>query len=400
MPREVRFTITGGDSTSGTSVIRDARPPPTRPLLHLYIHVPFCRRRCSYCDFAIAVRSRVPVDDYLTGLDQEIRIRDILEGRPGIETLYLGGGTPSRLGAGGIDSILASLASRADMAPGAEITLEANPEDVTTEAARAWRNAGVTRVSLGVQTFDEAVLRWMHRTHGVDDVHRAANALTSAGFENWSLDLIYALPEAHGRSWSNDLKQAIELAPSHISAYGLTFERGSPIFRWLSRGETTEAGEDLYAGEFLSAHHDLGAAGYEHYEVSSFALPGRRSRHNSSYWTGAPYAGVGPSAHGFDGLVRRWNLRAYTAWLAAVRSGTDPVGGRESLSAEQQELERLYLGLRTWQGVAARASDEVLLTGWVEAGWGILREGRIVLTALGWLRLDALVAALTVHRSR
>lgn len=368
---------------------------------HAYVHVPFCARRCSYCDFAIAVRRVTPVEPFLRSLAGELSIRlgATVAAIP-LDTLYFGGGTPSRLGGEGIARAIALVRRHFTLALDAEVTVEANPEDVGEEAAARWVEAGVNRVSLGVQSFHPEVLAWMHRTHDVAAVHRAARVLADAGIRNWSLDLIYALPPEVPRNWEHDLEEAVALHPTHVSAYGLTVEGGTPLARWRSRGEVHDAEEERYESDFLMAHERLAQAGYRHYEVSNWALPGRESRHNSAYWREVPYLGIGPGAHGFDGEVRRWNAREFVAWQERVDRGEDPVGGSERLTAPQRELERLYVALRTLRGVTLDPRDAPVVDRWIASGWGRREGGRLVLTPTGWLRLDALVTALTEHRSR
>ena len=364
---------------------------------HLYVHVPFCARRCSYCDFSIAVRRNVPVDEYLEALSLELESN---RGELSLDTLYLGGGTPSTLGGPGIARLIDLVRARAKISPGAEITIEANPDNVTREAAQAWRAAGVNRVSLGGQSFDPAVLEWMHRTHDADQLPRAITVLRDAGIEDVSLDLIFALPSALDRDWPADVERALALAPTHVSLYGLTIEPHTPLGRWHSRGKIAEADEDAYEREFLHAHEALTAAGYDHYEVSNFARPGRRARHNSAYWRGVPYAAVGPSAHRFDGTTRSWNVAPYAEWRDRLGRSESPLGGSETLSEANRAAERVYLGLRTSDGLESSDAELTLARPWIDAGWAMLRPPRtIVLTALGWLRLDALAASLTVAGS-
>jgi len=376
---------------------------PERPdaYRHVYVHVPFCGRRCSYCDFAIAVRKTTPVGDYLASLEGELAVRLGPHQQPGLlDTLYFGGGTPSRLGSDGVARSVELVQRYFALTAGAEVTVEANPEDLDTATVARWRDAGVNRVSLGVQSFDPDVLQWMHRTHDVASAYRAIDALAAGGIDNWSLDLIYALPAEVPRDWSRDLTLALELAPPHLSAYGLTIEDATPLARWRSRGEVHEATEDRFERDFLEAHDRLAGAGYLHYEVSNWGRPGRESRHNSSYWRNVPYLGIGPGAHGFDGRARRWNEREYARWRSIVTRGEDPIAGREDLSPGEQSLEAIYVGLRTTRGLAVTAHDRILTDRWGAEGWGERHDDRFVLTPLGWLRLDALVAALTDHRSR
>jgi oxygen-independent coproporphyrinogen-3 oxidase len=251
-----------------------------------------------------------------------------------------------------------------------------------------------------VQSLEPAVLAWMHRVHTAAEAGLAVQAVREGGITNLSLDLIYALPASVPRDWDRDLDAALRLDPDHLSCYGLTIEPRTPLGRRERRGEVAAAGEDAWERDFLLTHRRLRGAGFEHYEVSNYARPGRRSRHNASYWTGAPYLGLGPSSHGFDGDTRRWNLRDFAAWEAAVSAGVDPVEGCETLSPEQASLEGVYLGLRSDAGLELSHSDVGFVRRWEDQGWAVLMDQRLRLTAMGWLRLDALAAALTEHRSR
>lgn len=367
---------------------------------HLYVHVPFCARRCSYCDFAIAVRREVPVRQYLEALRSELSLR-ITKGEHDVDTIYVGGGTPSLLGGDGVADLLTLLREYVSDTPGAEITVEANPEDVTQNAVLSWRGAGVTRVSLGIQSFEPRVLTWMHRVHDTDTARRAAAVVANAGFASWSLDLIYALPDHLDRDWPRDLEEAIALDPPHVSAYGLTVEPHTALSKWIARGSVRDTPEERYEHEFLAAHERLARAGLEHYEVSNYAKAGHTSRHNSAYWTGAPYVGVGPSAHSFDGRERRWNVREYQAWAAQAAAGADPVAGSEVLTVDQRWLEEVYLGLRSRVGLSVDVVPPEIVELWLAQEWAQATpdsDGMSVrLTPRGWLRLDALVAALTAH---
>jgi oxygen-independent coproporphyrinogen-3 oxidase len=368
------------------------------PPRHLYVHVPFCARRCSYCDFSIAVRSTTPVDEYTNALRNELRLGPV-DGSV-LDTVYLGGGTPSRLGGSGVADVLAAVRDHASIASEAEITIEANPDDVNDLAAAKWVAAGVNRVSLGSQSFEDSVLEWMHRTHDAEQVGQAVRTLRRGGISNISLDLIFALPATLNRSWERDLTLALDLEPQHVSLYGLTVEASTPIARWADRGIVVEGSETQYEEEFLLANESMTRAGFEHYEVSNFALPGRASRHNSAYWSGAVYAGIGPSSHSFDGAVRRWNVSAYSEWARRLADGRPVLAGEETLTAENRDAEAVYLGLRTRSGLEINRTDLERVGRWVEAGWGELEDGRLRLSPLGWLRLDGLAADLTSRRER
>ena len=394
---------------------------------HVYVHVPFCARRCSYCDFSIAVRRNVPVDEYLTALASELTLRFPLRGQSQwgqstdadpdrgadvdssraeqvateVDTIYLGGGTPSRLGGAGVASALALVRERFPLAVGAEVTIEANPDDITEAAVDAWLEAGVNRLSIGSQSFDDTVLAWMHRTHEGAGIERAVAAARAAGIDNLSLDLIFALPEELRRDFAADVDRLLALEPDHVSLYGLTVEQGTPLGRWVSSGKTVERAEEGYEAEYLLAHDALAAAGLEHYEVSNYGRPGKWSRHNASYWRGVPYVGLGPAAHGFNGRTRRWNMRHYADWRDALSEGRDPVGGDEELTEQNRLAESVYLGLRTNAGLLLEEGERDLVAPWEVAQWvSIGADDRLRCTALGWLRLDALAAALTHSRSR
>lgn len=366
---------------------------------HAYVHVPFCARRCSYCDFAIAVRRAVPVDEYLRALERELALR-YPPGEPwALDTLYLGGGTPSLLGGAGVARAIGLVRRHATLAAECEVTLEANPDDVTAEAVARWRDAGVNRLSIGSQSFSPNALAWMHRTHEAAQIARAAATARAGGIGTLSLDLIFGLPGAVNRSWERDVADALALEPAHLSLYGLTIEPSTPLARRGARGECVEAPEERYAEEYLLAHDLLTTAGLEHYEVSNFARPGHSSRHNASYWSGASYAGLGPSAHEFDGARRRWNEREYAAWVSRLAGGHDPVAGGETLTAANREAEGVYLGLRTDAGLVLEAGEAARTAAWREAGWATLDGGRLRLTQHGWLRLDALAADLAAFRA-
>jgi oxygen-independent coproporphyrinogen-3 oxidase len=321
-----------------------------------------------------------------------------------LDTVYLGGGTPSRLGGLGIADVLRTVRDRVRISGAPEITIEANPDDVNDMAVAHWVAAGVNRVSLGSQSFDDAALKWMHRTHDASQIGRAVQTLRRGGIDNISLDLIFALPAHLGRSWESDLVRALDLEPSHLSLYGLTVEAQTPIARWADRGATVQGSEETYEEEFLSAHAMMTAASYDHYEVSNFALPGMTSRHNSAYWTGAPYLGVGPSAHSFDGATRRWNVAAYSEWIRRLEKGEKVIAGEETLTDENRAIERVYLGLRTRRGLEITEDEMGRAQGWRAAGWAVvddpLQNPRVRLTPMGWLRLDSLATDLAAPSGR
>ncbi|HEY3011615.1 MAG TPA: radical SAM family heme chaperone HemW [Gemmatimonadales bacterium] len=364
--------------------------------MHIYLHVPFCARRCSYCDFAIAVRKRVSSEAYVQAVLREWALwqaEPIWDESPEIQTIYFGGGTPSRIAPSAIAQLVDRIATDRQLVSSPEITIEANPEDVTVAAAGAWRAAGVNRVSLGVQSFDPSVLLWMHRTHTADQVAKAVDTLRCAGIAALSLDLIFGLPAELRRNWAEDLVRALALGPEHLSLYGLTVEPHTALARWVQRGEVTAVDEQSYAVEFLAAHQALTARGYEHYEVSNAARPGHRARHNSAYWRRAPFIGLGPAAHSGFGRERRWNVREWTAYQRVMDTPRSPMEGREFLDPAAVRIEELYLGLRTIEGLPRKLVPAQLSQEWQRAGWAAVAADRVRLTPEGWLRLDALVAS-------
>ncbi len=368
---------------------------------HVYVHVPFCSRRCTYCDFSIAVRKVVPSGEYSTALVRELTARGVLKSDntlPALDTMYFGGGTPSKLGGLGIQELIAAL-GEAGVRPadGAEVTIEANPEDVEPGVVDQWVRAGVGRLSVGIQSFDQDALSWMHRTHSSAQATNAVKSARMAGIGNVSIDLIYALPDSVRRSWRDDLSRALDLQPDHMSVYGLTVEPQTPLGRLTARGAVAPSPADRAADEFLEAHETLTAAGFEHYEVSNYAKPGFRSRHNAAYWRRTPYLGLGPSAHSFDGAVRRWNIAGYAAWAAAATAGADPIAGQETLGEAERMAEEAYLGLRTDAGFEVTSAADIARVGsWEREGWAVVSGRRVRLTPEGWLRLDALASSLSV----
>ena len=371
----------------------------------LYIHVPFCVRRCSYCDFAVQATREAPTAAWLDSVVGEMRLLSAERGwtEPlALDTVYVGGGTPSLLAAGAMAELRDRLAPYAEWSDAAEWTCEANPESFTGATAADWRAAGVNRISLGAQTFHEPALRWMGRMHGVEGPRRAMDAAREAGFGNVSVDLIFGLPQRLGRDWGADLHHALTLEPEHVSLYGLTAEAAAPLGRWVLEGRETLADEDRYADEYLLAHTHLTAAGFRHYEVSNFGLPGRQSRHNGVYWTGAPYAALGPGAHAFYPPLRRWNVRSWDAYRDSVAAGRLPVDDEETVDDETRALEAAWLSLRTDTGYPLADAGEAelrLASLWRAQGWAHADESTRRLTAEGWLLLDRLAVDLATAAS-
>ena len=370
------------------------------PATSVYVHAPFCARRCFYCDFAVKVGRVGDLPGWLEALEAELcqtASDPLLSLAPRLDTLYVGGGTPSLLGPDAMTGLGALLGHDRLSAPGLEWTAEANPESFTADVARAWADAGVNRVSLGTQTFHAPALRWMGRLHGPEGTLRAVEAARGAGIHNVSVDLIFGLPGHLERDWGDDLERVLALDVPHVSLYGLTVEEATPLGRRVREARERPVDEDRYGEEFLLAAEMLAGGGYEHYEVSNFARPGRASRHNAIYWSGAPYLGLGNGAHSYAPPVRRWNLREWDDYRRVVQKGGSAEAGREVLDDEALRLERIWLGLRTARGVelsilspAARA----LTDQWVSEGLAANEAGRLTLSRRGWLLLDRLAVDL------
>ncbi len=375
--------------------------------MHLYVHVPFCKRRCSYCDFAIAVRKQVPGDEFVEAIKREFALRQLASSPAAepLETLYFGGGTPSLLSSSHVAALIRFFREEIGFAEGVEVTMEVNPDDVSPKNSEQWLAAGVNRVSLGVQSLNPTVLEWMHRVHTGEDSLRAIRFLTAAGLPSLSVDVIFGLPEMLKADPAGDLRLLLEHDVDHVSAYGLTVESGTPLAKWTSRGAVLHVTDGAYADEFLQLHEMLLQGGFEHYEVSNYAKPQRRSRHNQAYWTGRRYWGLGPSAHSFGDGIRRWNVRQWAEYHRAVANGSDPKAGEEELSEDQLSLEHWYLGLRTTEGVPVPEGEgegeggdlPPQLRAAIDRGWLTVEGGggRIRPTPEGWLRLDAIVVSLT-----
>ena len=358
----------------------------------VYIHIPWCRSFCTYCGFY----SEIPRDDlgdFVSGLCDEILSRkDEILRSLAVDTVYIGGGTPSILSAEELGKIISTLRSIREDIGSEEFTVEVNPDDIVKKGAtyaEGLRRLGVSRISMGVQSFDDGLLRWMNRRHNAEDAVTAFRILREAGFDNVSLDLIFGIGDFAGREfteemWVDTIDRTLTLAPEHISAYQLSVEPESALEKLCEKGRFTPAGDEKCARQYDALCRRLAEKGYHHYEISNFALPGREARHNSAYWHHTPYVGLGPGAHSLrlseDG---RW-----------VRSWNYPGAGSEILSDEQIRMETIMLGLRTDRGV------EPPLLG--EKAAGPLGRGDLVPTADGLLRIpedkffisDAIISSL------
>lgn len=317
----------------------------------LYIHIPFCRRQCLYCDFySVEDLERIPA--FVEGLAAEMALYRSVGFR--FDTLYFGGGTPSLLTPDQVARILETAHKTFDLSPDAEITLEANPGTATPDTLAGYRSAGVNRLNIGVQSFRDQHLKFLGRIHSAASAEAAIRAAREAGFDNLGLDLIYGLPGMSPEGWKADLERAADFGPAHLSCYLLTWEEGTPLHRSWREGRRRPPADALCADLFQLTGDVLADRGFIRYEVSNFARSASlQSRHNQKYWSLAPYLGLGPAAHSFDPLrsVRRWNHRRLERYLADLSAGRPPVADRETLDEEQRMMEIIYLGLRTAAGI-------------------------------------------------
>jgi oxygen-independent coproporphyrinogen-3 oxidase len=312
-----------------------------------YIHVPFCAHRCGYCNFTLVAGRDDLVEPYLTAVERELSWL----GQPReVDTLFFGGGTPTKLRGAQLERLLTIVLRWHPLPAGHEFSVEANPADVDAAAVRLLADHGVTRVSLGAQSFNAAKLRRLERDHQAADIARAVELIRGAGLDV-ALDLIFAAPDESLGEWQEDLTAAIALEPDHISTYGLTFERGTTFWSRLMHSELARAPEELERSMYATAIDALTAAGFEHYEVSNFARPSRRCRHNEAYWSGAEYFAAGPGASRHIAGVRETNHRSTTTWIKRVLAGESAVAEREQLPPEDRARELLVFGLRRLAGV-------------------------------------------------
>jgi oxygen-independent coproporphyrinogen-3 oxidase len=359
---------------------------------HLYLHIPFCLQICPYCSFYKDIAGPGKADPLVEAV---IREAELFGGRCAPETVFIGGGTPTALSVSQLDRLFAGLKSHLDLSRVAEFTIEMNPATVTARKADLLRTHGVNRVSMGVQSWDPELLKVLGRVHDADQVRKSFAILRETGYENLNLDLIYGVPGQTLAQWEDSLRQTIELAPDHISAYCLTYEEDTEYFERLQRGEFRE-NTDQDAEFFECGVELLSAAGYAQYEISNHARPGRESRHNIAYWEGADYLGLGPSAWSTIG-ERRWqNVPDTAAYVRSVQAGVRPISTEELLPADTRESEKIAFGLRMNAGIdpARLAGNHDLVIGLREEGLLEDHGPRVRLTPRGRLLADEIAAEL------
>ena len=315
----------------------------------IYLHIPFCKRRCIYCDFFSTTQSEKK-DAYVDALCKELILRKDYLNNELIETIYFGGGTPSQLEKEDFEKIFAIIYKVYDVSPDAEITVEANPDDLTEDYLRSLRCLPFNRLSMGIQTFNDHTLQLLHRRHTASQAIEAFNRCRRAGFNNISIDLIYGLPGETLEGWDKDLNQALALHPEHISAYHLIYEEGTALWKLREQHRVEEVDEDLSVSFFTRLIHTLKEAGYIHYEISNFCLPDYHSRHNSSYWQGKKYLGCGPSAHSFNLETRQWNIASLDKYIQGIQRGEE-ISEIEELDLYTRYNERIITNIRTCWGM-------------------------------------------------
>ena len=358
-------------------------------LAGIYIHIPFCKSRCKYCDFFSTTHLEKQAQ-YVQALLVEIQDRlSISNNLYPISTIYIGGGTPSTLQVEHLRAIVEAIRREAK-GERQEITLEANPGDITQEKARAWRAMGINRLSIGIQSFEDELLQLIGRRHNAEQARQAVAIAQAAGFDNISIDLMYALPSQTMQQWQHDVAQALQLNVQHVSTYGLIYEKGTALTTLLDHGVVEAVDEETEMQMYDYLVEQLTANGYIHYEVSNFSLPNCESKHNSSYWNDTPYIGLGAGAHSYNGQQRQWNISDLDTYIQQANAHQlQPQ--IEQLTDEQRHIERIMLGLRTRHGVAANEIPMHKAQGYINRGLLSAQGNRIVATTQGYHILNTII---------
>ena len=352
----------------------------------IYIHIPFCKKACHYCNFHFST-SLGKAEAMETSILKEITLRSS-ELEEEVQTIYFGGGTPSILAPATIDKMLQTLQAHYSISSNPEVTLEANPDDITAEKAKAWKQMGINRFSIGVQSFADENLQWMNRAHDASQSMDCIQIIREAGFQHFSIDLIYGTPGQTQQGWIKDLEKAIELKIPHLSCYALTVEEGTALHHMIGSGKKQKISADEQAERFEALVQLSSKAGYIHYEISNLAMPGKESKHNSAYWEGKPYLGFGPSAHSFSGTKRSWNIADNLKYIQSIEAGILP-REEETLREIDQLNEYIMTSLRSIKGMQK---------GVIETRWGMdklqiiskeieqfIRSGKIMATEKAWV---------------
>lgn len=372
----------------------------------IYLHIPFCKKACHYCDFHFST-SPVYKDQMVKALRNEIILRKDYTGAELIETIYFGGGTPSVLSADELGMLIHEITEYYPVSPSAEITLEANPDDLNPQKVRELRQTPVNRFSIGIQSFFEEDLKWMNRAHTASEGHSSVKRIQDAGFENITADLIYGYPLLSDEKWKFNIRELIELQIPHISSYSMTVEPATALASFIQKGKQKSMDDVQSARQFEILMDELGEAGFEHYEISNFAKPGRHSRHNSNYWEGVNYIGIGPSAHSFNGDSRQWNVANNMKYIRSLQENKIP-SQIEYLTTENRINEYIMTALRTSKGIDLNLISQRFhsdyssqirqsLEPFLEKEWAVLTNQTVTLSREGKLFADHIASELFVE---
>ncbi len=370
----------------------------------IYIHIPFCRKACHYCNFHFSTTLHQK-NELHRALLEEVRLRAAPRGEA-VSTIYFGGGTPSLFSPQMLGALMEAVHRHFPVEAAAEVTLEANPDDIDPGSLDSWKAIGINRLSLGIQSFQDEELRWMNRSHDAGQAKRSLDLIEKAGYVNYSVDLIFGSPGLDDRTWESHIQLLSDRRVPHISAYALTVETRTALDAMIRQGKSASPDPDRQARQFLMLIDILERVGYAHYEISNFSLPGMRSRHNSSYWSGIPYVGIGPSAHSFDGEKRSWNIAQNAGYIQAIERGHIP-SEAEQLTPDQRRNEYVMTRLRTMEGI----NMAFLASSWGDAslqaihtaarehiarGHVLVRDNHLLLSREGKLFADRIAADLFV----
>ncbi|MFY8024698.1 MAG: radical SAM family heme chaperone HemW [Sediminibacterium sp.] len=368
----------------------------------IYIHIPFCRKACTYCNFHFSTNHQL-INQVIDSIGKEISLQGKYLSAP-IETVYLGGGTPSLLNQSQLETLFNKVRSNFTVLPNAEVTLEANPDDIDEAQLNGWVELGINRLSIGIQSFRDLDLQWMGRAHNANQALNCIKLAQQAGIENISIDLIYGIPGLSDADWSKNIDYAISSGVTHLSCYALTVEPKTALAHKINQQSIPDVDAAHQANHFQILQEKIDAAGFEQYEISNFSLPGKRSKHNSNYWSGKHYLGLGPSAHSFNGLSRQWNISNNALYIQSLSKGIIPFE-LENLTLTQQINEYIMTALRTIEGIQANKInaiagklifDEILLDAlpYIKEGLINLQNDRICLSPNGKFMADGIAANL------
>ena len=362
---------------------------PLQSMAGIYVHIPFCKSRCRYCDF-FSTTQLERRELYIDALINEWQTYQSKWSRQEIQTLYLGGGTPSLLSIESLHKLLHSIMNSINPDTIQEITLEANPGDITADKIQAWRAIGINRLSIGIQSFNDRLLQLVGRRHNAKQAIQAVRTAQAEGINNISIDLMYALPTQSMEEWQADIELALELNVPHISSYGLIYEEGTSLSQLLEQGRITAIDEEVEMRMYDQLVDQLTQHGYEHYEVSNFSLPGRHSKHNSSYWKDIPYLGLGASAHSYDGKKRWWNVANIDQYITLAMSHS-LTPEQEIIGKEERHMELVMLGLRTSEGVKCSTVNMSKAQTYISQGLLQIKGENLIATTKGYHIINRII---------